>query len=42
LRVLGRPPASHEFGILRELHSQSGLENVCRTLFNLNEFLFVE
>lgn len=41
-RVLGRPPATNELGILRELHSQSGLENVCRTLFNLNEFLFVE
>ncbi|XZE33952.1 DUF1553 domain-containing protein [Pirellulaceae bacterium SH501] len=42
LRILGRPAVPKELEILNELHASSGLENVCRTLFNLNEFLFVD
>jgi hypothetical protein len=42
LHALGRLPGSQEREILERLRDQSGLENVCRTLFNLNEFLFVD
>lgn len=37
-----REPTSEELKILEELSSSSGLLSVCRTLFNSNEFLFVD
>lgn len=40
--ALGRAPEPEEHKILEQLRVEVGLENVCRTLFNLNEFLFVD
>jgi hypothetical protein len=40
--ALGRLPSADEESACRGLASAHGLEQVCRVLFNLNEFLFVE
>jgi hypothetical protein len=40
--ALGRPPATEELAILVEYAGRHGLENACRVLLNLNEFLFVD
>jgi hypothetical protein len=40
-RVWGRPPAADELAELRAYADKHGLANLCRLLFNSNEFLFV-
>ncbi|AMV32177.1 Planctomycete cytochrome C [Pirellula sp. SH-Sr6A] len=40
--ALGRAPETEEYEVLERLRADAGLENVCRTLFNLNEFLFLD
>jgi mono/diheme cytochrome c family protein len=40
--AIGREPESDELTALIELGELHGLENVCRTLFNLNEFVWVD
>jgi hypothetical protein len=40
--VTGRLPTAAEKDKLVSFTEQHGLENFCRLLFNLNEFLFVE
>lgn len=39
---LSRPPTEEELAELTVFAQESGLENVCRVLFNLNEFVFVD
>ncbi len=40
--ALGRPATPEELPVLTEYAGQHGLEQACRVLFNLNEFLFVD
>ena len=40
--VLGRLPDEGEQAVMLALRDEAGLENVCRVLFNLNEFVFVD
>ena len=40
--ALGRPPATEETEALSAYAQKYGLPNVCRLLFNLNEFVFVD
>lgn len=40
--VVARPPTNEERTALRVYAEQHGLENLCRVLFNLSEFIFVE
>jgi hypothetical protein len=40
--ALGRDPQSSEFTAMRAFTDQYGLENLCRVVFNLNEFAFVD
>jgi mono/diheme cytochrome c family protein len=40
-RALGRSPAGNELKPLEELGTRHGLVQVCRVLFNANEFVFV-
>ena len=40
--ALGRTPADSERAALVSLAESHGLENVCRTLFNLNEFVWID
>ncbi len=40
--TLGRPPAPKELAMTREFLKQSPLNELCRALFNLNDFLYVE
>ncbi len=40
--ALARPPTAHEAESLLRYTQQHGLANLCRTLFNLNEFVFVD
>ena len=42
LRALGRFPTKDEVRTIVPYMRQHGLENVCRLVFNLNEFLFVD
>jgi mono/diheme cytochrome c family protein len=42
LEVTGRQPSDSELQPLVDYAAQHGLENTCRILFNLNEFLFVD
>ena len=42
LRALGRFPTEDEVRTIVPYMRQHGLENVCRLVFNLNEFLFVD
>lgn len=37
-----RPPSSEELSALTDYANEYGLENTCRVLFNLNEFVFVD
>jgi hypothetical protein len=39
--VLGREPTGDELGAMTDFARRHGLENVCRAVFNSNEFLFV-
>ena len=41
-RVWGRPPTADERKLLAAYAAKHGLPNVCRVLFNSNEFLFVD
>lgn len=41
-RILGRAPIAQESTELTRFAHQHGLANVCRLLFNLNEFLFID
>jgi len=40
--ALGRVPTSQETQVLVEVARKHGLANVCRAIFNLNEFVFVD
>ncbi|HWE97152.1 MAG TPA: DUF1553 domain-containing protein [Tepidisphaeraceae bacterium] len=40
--ALGRPPTAEESTVLVELARKDGLANVCRLIFNMNEFVFVD
>ena len=40
--ALGRPPTDEEVDVLVRLAKERGLSNVCRLIFNLNEFVFVD
>lgn len=40
--AIGRHPEEEERRRLVEYGRRHGLENVCRVVFNLNEFLFVD
>ncbi len=42
LIAIGREPSGIERTLLVQLTKEHGLENTCRVLFNLNEFLFVD
>lgn len=41
-RALGRSPTPGELSVMLELSDEAGLENACRVMFNLNEFVFVD
>jgi hypothetical protein len=40
--ALGRPATTEERELLIGLADRRGLDNVCRLIFNLNEFVFVD
>ena len=40
--AIGRPPAEQELDRLQAYAAEFGLENCCRVLFNLSEFLYVD
>jgi hypothetical protein len=40
--ALGRPPSSAELEALCQYSAKHGLANLCRLLFNLNEFVFID
>ena len=40
--LTGREPNRDEIRLLTEYAEQHGMENLCRVLFNLNEFIFVD
>lgn len=40
--LTGRAPNRDEIRLLTEYAEQHGMENLCRVLFNLNEFIFVD
>ncbi|MEE3061734.1 MAG: DUF1553 domain-containing protein, partial [Verrucomicrobiota bacterium] len=40
--VAGRPPSSEEQGLLSEYASRHGMDNLCRSLFSLSEFAFID
>ena len=40
--ALGRSPRQEELGILQNIGAQHGIENVCRLIFNCNEFIFID
>jgi hypothetical protein len=40
--ALGRVPDETEQALLEGLAAEHGLENVCRTLFNVNEFVWID
>jgi cytochrome c553 len=42
LRALGRVATAEEVAAIEPYLEEHGLENVCRLIFNLNEFLFVD
>jgi len=41
-RILSRPPSRSESEALLQFTQKYGLPNLCRMLFNLNEFLFID
>lgn len=40
--ALGRPPEQAELSILQTIGTQHGIKNVCRLIFNSNEFIFID
>ena len=40
--VAGRPPSAEEQGLLSEYASRHGMANLCRSLFSLSEFAFID
>lgn len=40
--TLGRTPQPEELAILQKIGSRYGIENVCRLIFNSNEFIFID
>uniref|UniRef100_UPI00262D2356 DUF1553 domain-containing protein n=1 Tax=uncultured Gimesia sp. TaxID=1678688 RepID=UPI00262D2356 len=40
--TLGRAPKQAELDILKDIGSRYGIENVCRLIFNSNEFIFID
>jgi mono/diheme cytochrome c family protein len=40
--ALGRAPTDSEIEVLLEIGEKYGLENICRALFNLNEFIWID
>ena len=40
--ALGRPPSSNEAEAMSDYVREHGLTNLCRLIFNLNEFNFVD
>jgi hypothetical protein len=42
LKALGRAPRADETVLLSDYARQYGLENLCRLIFNSNEFMFIE
>ncbi len=40
--AFGREPTEHERALVSEYAAQNGLANLCRVIFNSNEFLFVD
>tara|TARA_R110002095_G_scaffold179502_1_gene156965 strand:+ start:3245 stop:6238 length:2994 start_codon:yes stop_codon:yes gene_type:complete len=40
--TLGRPPEPAERDLLQTIGTQHGIENVCRLIFNSNEFIFID
>lgn len=40
--ALGRPPEPAELNILQTIGTQHGIKNVCRLIFNSNEFIFID
>ena len=42
LKALGRPPRPDETALLGGYAREYGLENLCRLIFNSNEFMFIE
>lgn len=40
--AFGRSPSEQEIQILTEFAAEQGLQNACRLIFNLNEFVFVD
>ena len=42
LEVAGRAPNKKEFALLLTYVKNNGLENYCRLLFNMNEFIFID
>jgi hypothetical protein len=40
--ILGRPPSADEESLAQEFLLQSPLTELCRALFNVNEFVFVD
>jgi hypothetical protein len=41
-RAAGRPPSPPELALLKSLTEKHGLQNTCRLLLNLNEFVFID
>jgi hypothetical protein len=42
LLAMGRPPDERDWPMLLEFSAEHGLANVCRVLFNSNEFMFID
>ncbi len=40
--VAGRPPSAEEQNLLSEYASEHGMANLCRSLFSLSEFAFID
>jgi hypothetical protein len=40
--VAGRPPSTKEQNLLAEYASEHGMANLCRSLFSLSEFAFID
>ena len=41
-RSLGRPATPEELSALTEYADRFGMNNVCRVIFNLSEFLYID
>ena len=40
--ALCRPPTAQELALMREFLRQESLEQMCRVIFNLNEFVYTD